>query len=46
MLYSEIDMEGDIYEIDESAEKARKSEVLYMRSKKKIKLSYCSNYYY
>jgi hypothetical protein len=26
-LYSEIDMEGDIYEIDASAEKSRKNEV-------------------
>lgn len=29
VLYSEIDLEGDIYEIDESAEKSRKSEVMY-----------------
>lgn len=29
VLYSEIDLEGDIYEIDESAEKSRKSEVKY-----------------
>lgn len=27
VLYTEVDMEGDIYEIDESAEKTRKNEV-------------------
>lgn len=27
VLYSEIDMEGDIYEIEQSAEKSRKNEV-------------------
>ena len=28
VLYSEVDMEGDIYEIDASAEKERKSKVI------------------